>query len=303
MFRKYETAIAFVALIVLNACFTPNFLSLGTLENTLVQAFPIVLVALGMTLVISSGGIDISVGAIMAVAGAVLARVYTADVGLALPIACALVGGGLCGLLNGVLVAGFRIQPIIVTLVVMIAGRGLAQIVLGEPATSLLFTPFSEFGRLKVAGVVPVQIPILLAVVAAMFFVAKKTAFAKRVEAIGDNPRAARLVGIRVVFVTATVYVLCGMLCAVAGVMEACRVTQVNAGQLGVLIELDAIAAVAIGGTPFSGGRARILGTVVGAITVQLVTVVVNMNNIAFHYSLPLKAVIVILALWTQRRR
>ena len=299
---RHGTMFFFMALIVLNAFITPNFMSLGTMENTLVQVFPVMLVALGMTMVISSGGIDISVGAIMAISGAVSARLYTSGLGLTPAISCGVAAACLCGLLNGILVARFKIQPIIVTLVVMIAGRGLAQIILGELFTSLLFTPFGDFGRLRLSGV-PVQIVIMSIVVAAMLFIAGKTSFAKRVEAIGDNSRAARLVGINTVAVTVSVYVLCGLLCAIAGNMEAARINGVNVGSLGVLIELDAIAAVAIGGTPFSGGKARIMGTVFGAIVVQLVTIIVNMNDIAFHYSLIFKALIVIIALWTQRKK
>ena len=148
----------------------------------------------------------------------------------------------------------------------------------------------------------PIQIVMMTVVVAVMVFVARKTNFAKRVEAVGDNPRAARLVGINTVSVLIGVYILCGVLCAVAGMMEAARSNIVNVGILGKLVELDAIAAVAIGGTAFSGGRARIMGTVFGAIVVQLVTIIVNMNNIDFHYSLILKAIILIIAVWTQRK-
>ena len=304
---RYGTALFFITLIVLNAFITPNFVSLGTVANTLVQVFPVMLVALGMTMVISSGGIDISVGAIMAVATAVAARLYTSDMGfipqlgLFPAICCGLVAGGLCGLFNGLLVAKFRIQPIIVTLVTMIAGRALAHIILDKLTTSLSNTPFGELGKLKPGGV-PIQIVMMTVVVAVMVFVARKTNFAKRVEAVGDNPRAARLVGINTVSVLIGVYILCGVLCAVAGMMEAARSNIVNVGILGKLVELDAIAAVAIGGTAFSGGRARIMGTVFGAIVVQLVTIIVNMNNIDFHYSLILKAIILIIAVWTQRK-
>ncbi len=303
LFSSYGIIFFFLALIILNAFITPNFLSIGTLENTLVQVFPVMLVALGMTFVISSGGIDISVGAIMAISGAVSARLFTLGVGLAPSIGCGIVAAGLCGLLSGVLIAKFRIQPIIVTLVVLIAGRGLAQIVLGELFTSLLFTPFGDLGRVRLADAIPVQIVITLAAIAIMLFIARKTVFAKHVEAIGDNCRAARLVGINTVSVTIGVYVLCSILCGIAGNMEAARVNVVNVGSLGVLIELDAIAAVAIGGTPFSGGRARILGTVFGAVVVQLVTVIVNMNDIPFHYSLMFKALIVVIALWAQGKK
>ncbi len=127
--------------------------------------------------------------------------------------------------------------------------------------------------------------------------------FAKRVEAIGDTPRAARLVGINTVATTVGVYVVCSILCAVAGNMEAARIGAVNVAQLGLFVELDAIAAVAIGGTPFSGGRTRVLGTVAGAIVVGLVTVVVNMNNIPSHYSMVFKALIVVVAMWSQRKK
>ncbi len=303
LFRKYGATMFFVTLIASSAIFTPNFLSTGTLQNTLVQVFPVMLVALGMTLVISSGGIDISVGAIMAISGAVSARLYTEGVGLAPSIGCGLLAAGLCGLFNGVLISRFKIQPIIVTLVVMIAGRGLAMRVQGKLSTSLEYTSFGEFGLYKVAAKVPVQIVIMAAAIAVMLFVARKTLFAKHVEAIGDNCRAARLVGINTVATTIGVYVVCGILCAIAGNMEAARIGAVNVVQLGLFIELDAIAAVAIGGTPFSGGRPRILGTAVGAVVVGLVTVVVNMNNIPVHYSMLLKALIVVVAMWAQRKK
>ena len=303
VFRNHGGTVFFLALITVIALITPNFLSIGTLQNTLVQVFPVMLVALGMTLVISSGGIDISVGAIMAISAAVSASLYTSGVGLTLSIGCGIVAAALCGLFNGILVSRFRIQPIIVTLVVMIAGRGLAMRIQGQLSVSLEYTPFGDFGLYKVAGKVPVQIVIMAATIAIMLFLAKKTVFAKHVEAIGDNPRAARLVGINTVATTVGVYVVCSILCAVAGNMEAARIGAVNVAQLGLFTELDAIAAVAIGGTPFSGGRTRVLGTVAGAIVVGLVTVVVNMNNIPSHYSMVFKALIVVVAMWSQRKK
>jgi galactofuranose transport system permease protein len=308
--RRQGAVVFLLVLVVLNAFITPNFFSRGTLVNTLVQAFPIMLVALGMTMVISSGGIDISVGAIMAIAGVVATRLFTSEMacfnsglGLALSVGCGIVAGGLCGLFNGALISRWRIQPIVVTLVAMIAGRGLAQTILGKPVVSLFLTPFNTMGTYKVADTVPVQIVIILVAVGVMLFVAKKTVFARHVEALGDNCRAARLVGINTTAVTIGVYVLCGVLCAVAGIMEAARTGGANAKLLGLNTELDAIAAVAIGGTPFTGGRARVFGTVTGAIVVQLVTVIVNMNDIQFHYSLIFKALIVVVALCARGMR
>ena len=300
--KNYGILLFLVLLIAISASFTPNFLAMGTLVNTLVQAFPIMLVALGMTLVMSSGGIDISVGAVMAISASVSARLYTSNVGLVPSLAAGILAAGLCGLFNGALIAKFRIQPIIVTLVVMIAGRGLAQTILGQPEVTFSLTSFEDIGLYKIAGI-PIQVVILAIAVATMLLVVKRTVFAKHVEAIGDNPKAARLVGINVLFTTACVYVFCGVLCSIAGIMEAARAGNVNADLLGKLIELNAIAAVAIGGTSFSGGRARILGTAMGAVIVPLVTVIANMNGIRDHYSMIFKAAIVIAVLWARRER
>ena len=300
--KNYGVLVFFLLLIAVSACFTPNFLAMGTLVNTLGQAFPVMLVALGMTLVMSSGGIDISVGAIMAISGAVAARLYTSNAGLVPSVAGGILAGGLCGLFNGTLISRFKIQPIIVTLVVMIAGRGLAQTILGKPEVTYSFTSFEAIGLYKIAGI-RIQLVILAVAVAMMLFVVKRTVFAKRVEAIGDNPTAARLVGINVMLTTACVYVICSVLCSIAGIMEAAQAGGVNANLLGKLVELDAIAAVAIGGTSFSGGRAKIPGTVMGAVIVPLVTVIANMNDIPDHYSMIFKAIIVIAVLWARQER
>jgi ribose/xylose/arabinose/galactoside ABC-type transport system permease subunit len=298
---KYGALTFFVLLILINTFITPNFLQPGTLRNLLLQVFPIVVVSLGMTFVIASGGIDISVGSIMAIAGAVTARIFLADLGVVTSILIGLCAASLCGFFNGFMVAVFRIQPIIITLILMIGGRGLAQIILGELFVSLYATPFTTLGSLKVWQGIPIQVIIMLFLVATVIFVARKTIFAKNVEAIGDNRRAARLSGISIPFSLISVYMLCGLLCGIAGIMGAARVNAMNAGSLGLLIELDAIAAVAIGGTPFTGGKPNVLGTVIGALIVQLVTVSVNMNNISFHYSLAIKALIIIFALYLQR--
>lgn len=300
--KNYGTSVFFLLLIAISACFTPNFLSLGTLEDTLVAGFPVMLAALGMTLIMSSGGIDISVGSIMAIAAAISGKLYIADAGLAPSIATGILAGGVCGLFNGILVSKFKIQPIVVTLVTMIAGRGLAQTILGKPTISFLFTSFDDLGLYRVAGI-PIQVVILVVAVALMLFVVKMTVFAKHVEAIGDNARAARLVGINIVFTVTCVYLLCGILCGIAGVMSAAQVGGVNAAEIGRLSELDAIAAVAIGGTSFSGGRARILGTVFGAVVISLVTVIATMNNIPDHYAMIFKAAMVVAVLWVQREK
>lgn len=301
--HKYGTLFFFVLLLILNTFITPNFLSVGTLRNLLLQVYPIMLVSLGMTLVISSGGIDISVGAIMSIAASVTARLYSSGFGLIPSLIAGLLAACVCGFFNGFMVARFHIQPIVITLILMIAGRGLAQIILGELFLSFYGTPFAELGIYRIGNVIPIQVIIMLLLIAVIGFIVRTTVFARHVEAIGDNYRATRLSGVNIPLVIIGVYVICGALCGVAGILEAARINAVNAASLGLLIELDAIAAVAIGATPFSGGKARVMGTVIGALIVQLVTIIVNMNNIQFHYSLVIKAIIIILALYLQKER
>ncbi len=300
---KYGTLTFFVILLLSNAFITPNFVSYGTIRNLLLQVFPIMLVSLGMMMVISSKGIDISVGAVMSIAASVTVKLYSSGIGLLPSIIAGLAAACLCGLFNGVMVARFRVQPIVITLILMIAGRGLSQIILGELSISFYYTTLSELGVYKVGGLIPIQVAIMLVVVMAMVFMVKTTVFARHVEAVGDNFRAANLSGINIPLVIIGVYVLCGALSGLAGIMEAARINSINAASLGLMVELDAIAAVAIGGTPFTGGKPRILGTILGALIVQLVTIIVNMNNIQFHYSLVIKAIIIVLALYLQKER
>jgi len=300
---KYGTLSFFVILLLSNAFITPNFVSYGTIRNLLLQVFPIMLVSLGMMMVISSGGIDVSVGVVMSISASVTVKLFSSGFGLPSSIIAGLSAACLCGLFNGIMIARFRIQPIVITLILMIAGRGLAQIILGELSVSFYYTTLADLGSYKFGGLILVQIIIMLVVIAAMGFIVKTTVFARHVEAIGDNYRASKLSGINIPFVIIGVYVLCGALSGLAGIMEAARINSVNAASLGLMVELDAIAAVAIGGTPFSGGKARILGTVFGALIVQLVTIIVNMNNIQFHYSLVIKAIIIVLTLYLQRER
>lgn len=299
--QKYAGPMALLLLVLVNVIMTPNFVETGTLRNFLLQVYPTLLVSLGMTLVIATGGIDISVGAVMALAASVTGRVYTAGSGLLGALAAGLGTAVLCGLFNGYLVAKFRIQAIVVTLILMIGGRGLAQIVLGELFLSTYDTSISTLGSFEFFGFLPIQVVIMILCCAALMFAVNQTTFGRYIEAIGDNRSAARLVGIRIPVYLITVYVLAGLASGIAGIMEGARINAINAGTLGLLVELDAIAAVAIGGTPFAGGKPKVLGTIIGASIVQLITVMVNMNNITFHYSLIVKAAVVVLALYLQR--
>ena len=301
-FSKYGIFILFFTLILINAFITPNFFRFGTLRNLLLQVYPILIVSIGLTLVISSGGIDISTGAIMAISASVTARLFDMGLGPTSAILCGLIAGSLAGFFNGFVIAKFKVQPIVMTLIVMITGRGLSQIILGELYISFYGTPLADLGNLKVGHTIPVQVLVMIFFGGIIAYIVKSMKLGREIEAIGDNINASRLSGISISQVTIIVYIICGFLSSIAGILESARINAVNAGTLGLGVELEAIAAVAIGGTSFSGGKARILGTIIGALLIQLVTVIVNMNNIQFHYSLVIKALIVVLALYSQKQ-
>jgi galactofuranose transport system permease protein len=299
--RKYGAWIVLILLIVINSVFTPNFLKINTIWNILIQVSTVMLVALGMTVVISSGGIDISVGAVMAVSSISCAKLL--GLGVFPAIVIGLLVATCFGVFSGFMVAHFKIQPIIITLTLMISGRGIAQGI--NDAMLLNFTEpkFSYFGLHRFFGVVPIQVVIMAVAIIVIYFVIQKMTFGRYVEAMGDNYNAARLSGINTFMTTVIIYGISALMAGTAGLLETARLSAADANAIGRLIELDAIAAVAVGGTPMSGGKANVIGTVVGALIMQILTVSVNMNNIPYSYSLVLKSIIIITAVYVQRER
>jgi galactofuranose transport system permease protein len=294
----YGALAALVLLVVANSVFTPNFFDLNNFRTLLLQVAPTVLVAVGMTFVIATGGIDLSVGAVMAIASAVAATSLGRGVGVAVLLALAV--SLAAGLFNGALISAFRIQPIIVTLALLISGRGIAQVINGGQLIPFTDPSFEWLGRGSVAGV-PVQVAVMALVVAAAIFVMRATAFGRYVLAVGGNESAARLAGVRVNRTKLAVYGLSGLLAGLAGLIETARQGASDAPNMGLNIELDAIAATVVGGTPLTGGRATVLGTLVGALIMQIITVSINMNDIKFSWSLVIKAAIIIVAVYIQR--
>ena len=290
---------ALVLLVVGNALFTPNFATAGNFWNILLQVSTVVLVAVGMTLVIATGGVDLSVGSVMAIAGAVAATQL--DGGIALAIGLALLAGAAVGFLNGGLIARDGIQPIVVTLATLIAGRGLAQVLSNDgQLVPVRDEAFGVLGRGHI-GPFPVPVLIALAVVVLAALAMRVTPFGRYVLAAGGNPAAARLAGVPVRRTLITVYVLSGLLAALAGLLETSRLGASDAAKIGLNIELDAIAATVVGGTALTGGRATILGTVVGALVMQVIATSFNMLLVPYAWSLVLKAAIIVVAVYFQR--
>jgi simple sugar transport system permease protein/ribose transport system permease protein len=293
--------IALVVLVLVNAIFTPNFATVGNFWNVLFQLSVTLLVAVGMTLVIATGGIDLSVGSVMAVSAAVAA--VTLDRGMIVAVPAAIAAGLAIGLLNGAFIVHTKVQAIVVTLATLLAGRGLAQVINRGGALITIDEPaFLALGRGYV-GPMPMQVLIAAIVVAFAIFVLRATPFGRYVLAAGGNPAAARLAGVPVNRTVVTVYVVCAGLAALAGLIEASRLGASAAARIGQNVELDAIAAVVVGGTLLSGGRATIVGTVVGALIMQVIATSFNMLLVPYAWALAFKAFIILFAVYLQRPR
>lgn len=303
--QRYGALVFMLLMFGANCILTRNFFSPNTVWLLIIQACPIILAGLGMTFVIASGGIDISVGATMALAGTILAQLMVnRQVPTVYCMLAALAAAGLVGAFNGFVVTKFQVQPIVITLITMLVARGMAQVI-----TSGAPIPFSKYPINALVSFrfwrrgMPMQVIVLLVAVFLVWFVLKYTVFGNNVQAIGENRKAAGLTGIDTFRVTTMVYVICGLCVGLASIIEVGRESQAEAAKMGLNLEMNAIAAVAIGGTPMSGGRARVLGTVIGALVMQMVGMTVNMNGILSSWGMVLKAAILILAIYFQNYR
>ncbi len=291
-----------------NGLFNPGFLHLqwrdghlyGNLIDILNRAAPLMLVAMGMTLVIAVRGLDISVGAVLAIAATVatwtLGQALTARLGgpwpLLLAIAAALLAALLCGLWNGALVVRAGMQPIIATLVLMVAGRGIAQLISDGQILTVYYAPYAWLGTGFLLGL-PVPVWISLVVLAALLLLLSRTALGLFLRAIGHNPAAAHGAGIRTRSITLAVYVFCALCAGIAGLLVSANVSSADANSAGQLFELDAILAVSLGGTLLGGGRFSLAGSVIGALIIQTLTSTIYAIGMAPQVNLLVKALLV----------
>ncbi|GAS98674.1 ribose transporter permease RbsC [Mycolicibacterium canariasense] len=308
--------LALVALLAVNTALSPGFLAIriqnghlyGSLIDILRNGAPILLVALGMTLVIASRGIDLSVGAVVAIAGAVacahIAASATPDspgtvlsaMALAVLVACVL------GLWNATLVALLGIQPIIATLVLMTAGRGIALFVTEGQIVTVTSAPFKMLGAGYLFGL-PVAILVSLAIFVVIGLLTRRTALGMLLEAVGINPEASRLAGVRSRTIVFAVYVFCALCAGIAGLMIASNISAADANNAGLWIEMDAILAVVIGGTSLLGGRYSLTGTLIGALIIQSLTTTVYTLGIRPEVTLVFKSLVVVAVCLMQSAR
>ncbi|WP_295779736.1 ABC transporter permease [uncultured Microbacterium sp.] len=273
---------ALVVLIAVNTISRPSFLSItmqngqfyGSLIDILRNSAPLMLVALGMTLVIATRGIDLSVGAIMAVSGAVALTVIEAspdpgNLGVVFTAIAAAVGVALLlGVWNGFLVSVLGIQPIIATLVLMLAGRGVALLITGGFITTINSDPYKFIAGGYVFGL-PFAFFVAIAAVVIVGVLERRTALGMLTEAVGINPEASRLAGVRSRGIIWGAYIASGTLAGIAGILYSSNIMAADANAAGLYIELDAILAVVLGGTSLAGGTFSLAGTVVGVFTIQ----------------------------------
>ncbi|MEK4526194.1 MULTISPECIES: ABC transporter permease [Paenibacillus] len=294
-------------LLIFNLLYSPDFFSLvmreGNLYGSLIDILnfgaPLILVSIGMTLVIATGGIDLSVGSIVAISGAVACMSISRGVdqsslwlmlgALGLSIGLSLI----LGIWNGALVSVARIQPIIATLILMVAGRGIAQLITSGQIITVSNANYAYIGAGSLAAL-PFSIFIVLTVLLVASLLTRKTALGLFIESVGSNANASQLAGIRSKTVILTVYVFCGLCAGIAGLILSSNVSSADGNNAGLWYELDAILAVVIGGTSLNGGRFYLMGTVVGALIIQTLTTTIYMIGVPPEVTLVVKAFVVL---------
>ncbi|MBE5935606.1 MAG: ribose ABC transporter permease [Lachnospiraceae bacterium] len=311
---EYAAFIALVLLVIVLGIISPEFRTASNFLNLLRQATFNGLIAFGMTCVILSDGIDLSVGSTFALSAIICAELIMMDVATGWAILIALFAGTLLGAISGLLVAKGRLQPFIATLITMTAYRGLAMIITdGKPISRLAYNIESESGAelFKTLGkgnielgVVSIPVPAIILVIALLvfWFMLNKTTFGRKIYATGSNAKCANLVGVNVSKTKIIVYSISGFMSALAGLI---MISRVDSAQpvLGDGYELDAIAAVALGGTSMSGGRGKISGTFAGVLIIAVLNNGLNILGVSTYYQEVIKAIVILIAVMSDRKR
>jgi simple sugar transport system permease protein len=307
-------------ILAVNASLNPGFWMLqwrddhlyGSVIDILNRSSPLMLVSLGMTLVIATRGIDISVGAVVAISASVAALMiggtlvihdgvatHVSRFPMPLAIIGALAAALVCGLWNGFLVAKIGLQPIIATLILMVAGRGIAQLATGGQIVTVYYAPYFYIGNGFLWGF-PFALFIAAAVYLAVHLAVTRTALGLFIQAIGINPAAARLAGVRERLISVCVYAFCGLTAGVAGLIISSNVKSADGNNAGSLMELDAILAVTLGGTLLSGGRFSLAGSLIGALIIQTLTSTIYSIGVPPEINLVVKAAVVFVVMLLQ---
>jgi len=303
LLQDYGALIALIVLVIAISIFSPEFRSGGNLLSLLRQSSINGLIAFGMTGVILTGGIDLSVGSVLALSTALCAGMIVAGVPVPLAMLAALVIGVLLGIVSGFLVTKGRLQPFIATLITMTVYRGATMIYTqGKPISSLGDSAFLKFiGKGDIFGI-PFPVIILAVVFACFYFSLNKTTLGRRIYATGSNAECAKLAGVNINRTKLIAYGVSGLMSAMAGLILLSRLSSAQP-TLGSGYELDAIAAVALGGTSMNGGRGKITGTLFGVLIIAVLSNGLNILGISSYWQDVVKGIVILLAVLSDRKR
>lgn len=298
---------ALLLLLVVNSLIADNFFSIhiqdgrlfGSLIDILNRGAPVALLTIGMTLVIATGGIDLSVGAVMAISGAVMASMAHQGYDPSAILLCGIIAGALCGLWNGFLVAIFKIQPIVATLILMVAGRGIAQLITQGQIITFTNSTLAWFGS-GTLFYFPTPVWLMLIAAFAIWALTKKTALGLFIESVGINIKAAKNAGLNTPAIVISVYVVSGVMSAIAGIVVAADIQGADANNAGLYLEMDAILAVVIGGTSLMGGRFNLFLALIGAYIIQSINTGILLSGYQPQWNQIVKAVVVLIVLVLQ---
>jgi galactofuranose transport system permease protein len=303
--------LALLLVLLVNWVVAPQFFHLelrdgrlyGVLVDVVRRAAPVGLLAIGMSLVIATRGIDLSVGAVMAISGAVCATLISGGVeSTAVVVTAGLAVGLGAGIINGGLIGWLGLQPIVATLVLMVAGRGIAQLISGGRIVTFQHQGFASLGVGSWLGL-PVPVTLVALVAVAMVLLTRRTALGLFIEAVGYNPTASRYLGIHVPSVKMMAYISAGLCSALAGIIATADIQGADANNIGLWLELDAILAVVLGGASLAGGRFSIGLSLIGVLIIQSLTTGIIMSGLPARYNLLIKALVILVVLLLQTSR
>lgn len=300
---KFGALIALILLMGIITVMNSNFLSVNNIMNLFRQVSINAFIAFGMTFVITTSGIDLSVGSTLALSGAIVASLIVSGVNSIIAIILGVLLGGVLGFVNGVLVSKGSLAPFIATLATMSIYRGIALLYTGgNPITVAGDKPLFEFvGRGYIVGI-PFPVILMFIVLIILYIIFHRTAFGKKVFAVGGNEKAARIAGVKIDKVKMLVYTISGMLAALSGVILTSRLNSAQP-TAGNAYELDAIAAVVLGGTSMAGGKGSMVGTLIGALIIGTLNNGLNLLGVSSFYQQIMKGIVIILAVLVDRKR
>ena len=297
---KYKSLIGLLILCMVISFITPRFLSITNIKNVLTQVSVNAVIAIGMSFVILTGGIDLSVGSILAVSGAVAASIMKSTGNLFLAIIVALTIGCLIGLINGALISKGKIQAFIVTLATMTIFRGVTYVYTNGTPVSGLGQSFSGIGNKTFLGL-PIPVVFMIIVFGIGFYVLSQTRYGRYLYALGGNEDSARLSGINTSKIKTLVYVISGATAALSGIIVTSRIGSASPNA-GVGFELASIAAVGVGGTSLAGGEGSVVGTIIGALIIGVLNNGLNLMNVSPFYQAIVKGLVILLAVMVEKK-